>query len=201
MARRQQAQNNLKQIALAMHNFESANGSFPASATYDKDGKALLSWRVHLLPYVEQDALYREFKLDEPWDSDHNKKLIAKMPRVYQIPDAKASMPGGTFYQVFTGKGTVFEGKRGRSILGITDGTSNTLMVVEAAKDVPWTKPDDLPFDPEAKMPPKLGGHFEGGFNAAFCDGSVRFLKSTIALEVLKAIITQNGGEVIGKLD
>jgi prepilin-type processing-associated H-X9-DG protein len=153
------------------------------------------------LPYVEQEALYREFKLDEPWDSAHNKKLIAKMPAIYAVPGAKAREPGGTFYQVFTGKDTVFSGKRGNTLIGISDGTSNTLMVVEAAKEVPWTKPDDLPFDPEAKLLPKLGGHFEGGFHAAFCDGSVRFIKNTIDLNTLKAIITQAGGEVVNKID
>jgi prepilin-type processing-associated H-X9-DG protein len=200
-AQRSRSTNHLRQIGLAMHNFHDTVGAFPAAASYDKDGKPLLSWRVHILPYLEQDALYREFKLDEPWDSEHNKKLIAKMPAIYAVPDSKPSLAGGTFYQGFVGKGAAFEGKRGIGLLNFTDGTSNTILVVEAAKDVPWTKPEDLPFDADAKMLPKLGGHFEGGFNALYADGSVRFLKDTIKSEILKAFITRNGGEVIPAMD
>src|SRR5882672_4340583 len=72
------ASNDLKQLALAMHNYHSAYGQLPPAAVRDKNGKLLLSWRVLILPYIEQDNLFKEFKLEEPWDSDHNKKLIAK---------------------------------------------------------------------------------------------------------------------------
>src|SRR5262249_53429272 len=163
------------------------------AAVYGKNGKPHLSWRVLILPYIEQDALYKEFHLDEPWDSDHNKKLIAKMPKVY----AHAGIEKGehtTVFRVFTGKGTVFEGSKGCRIADITDGTSNTLLAVEAAEAVPWTKPDELPFNP-AKMP-KLGGHFKGVFLGAFCDGSVRTISLSIKPKTLEAIITRNGGEV-----
>jgi hypothetical protein len=196
-ARRNRSANNLKQIGLAMHLYHDVIGTFPSASSYDKDGKPLLSWRVHLLPYLGEDALYREFRLDEPWDSDHNKKLLAKIPAPYVLPDSKPSMPGGTFFQVFVGKGAAFEGKRGNGLRAFTDGTSNTILAVEAAKDVPWTKPEDLPFDLDAKMLPKLGGHFEGGFNALFADSSVRFLTDTLKPETLKSFITRNGGEVI----
>src|SRR5262249_24889998 len=145
-AQRAKDANNLKQIALAFHNYHDSNGAFPQAALYDKDGKATLSWRVVILPYIEQDNLYQQFKLDEPWDSAHNKKLLAKMPPVYKHPFAKPSSPYGTFYQVAVGKGTIFEGKRGTRIQEITDGTSNTILVLTAAKDVPWTKPEDQPF-------------------------------------------------------
>src|SRR5262245_59728137 len=82
-AHRRTSQNNLKMVRLAMHNFHDAMGRFPAATAYAKNGKPLLSWRVAILPYIEEDALYRQFKLDEPWDSPHNKKLIAKMPKIY----------------------------------------------------------------------------------------------------------------------
>src|SRR5262249_51556565 len=85
-ASRMQNQNNLKEMALAMHNYHDVNGKFPPAAICDKQGKPLLSWRVAILPYVEQDNLYKQFKLDEPWDSEHNKKLIAQMPKVYALP-------------------------------------------------------------------------------------------------------------------
>ncbi len=195
-AARMRSQNNLRQIGVALHSYHDANGTLPPQAIYDKDGKALLSWRVLILPYIEQDALYKEFRLNEPWDSAHNKKLLAKMPPTYAAIDGKNTVPHGTFYQVFFGKSAMFEGKRGIRITDITDGTSNTLMVAEAAKDVPWTKPDDLPFD-DGKDPPKLGGLFEEGFNALFGDGSVRFMARAVKKDTLKALITRNGGEVV----
>jgi prepilin-type processing-associated H-X9-DG protein len=194
-ANRITSQNNLKQLALAVHNYESTFTTLPPAAVYSKDGKPLLSWRVLLLPYLEQETLYNEFKLDEPWDSEHNKKLLDKMPKVFDAPGAKGLKPGMTVYRAFTGKGTVFEGVKGIRFTDITDGTSNTLLFVEAAEAVPWTKPDDLPFVP-GKLP-KLGGLFKGGFNAAMCDGSVRFFPATIKAKTLEALITRNGGEVI----
>jgi prepilin-type processing-associated H-X9-DG protein len=195
-ATRIRSANNLKQIALAMHNYHDATGSFPPQAIYDKNGKPLLSWRVLILPYVEQQNLFKEFHLDEPWDSEHNKKLLARIPPVYVPVDGKGMKGTDTYYQAFVGKGAFFEGKKGLGIRDFTDGTSNTLMVVEAGDPVPWSKPDDLPFDPGKKLP-KLGGLFANGFNAAFCDGSVRFIQKSVAEKVLRALITRNGGEVI----
>ena len=114
-------------------------------------------------------------------------------------PSRANVQPGTTTYRVFVGKGAFFEKDQGTAIANITDGTSNTLMVVEATEAVPWTRPDsDLPFDPDAK--PSLcgaGSPHPGGFNAAMADGSVRFIKNTIAVQVFKALITRAGGEVI----
>jgi hypothetical protein len=197
-AARSKDQNNLKQIALAMHNYLSVYNTFPPHAIYSKDGKPLLSWRVAILPYIEQDNLYKQFKLDEPWDSPNNKPLIAKMPQIYVIPNAKPTKdPGMTFYQVFVGKDAGFErSEKGTEITSVTDGTSNTILVAEAADPVIWTKPDDLAFDP-AKPLPKLGGLFPTGFNVAFMDGSVRFIRQNIDAQTLRALITRNGGEVV----
>jgi prepilin-type processing-associated H-X9-DG protein len=198
-ASRAQSQNNMKQIGLAMHNYHDTFGAFPAHAIYSQDGKPLLSWRVQILPFIEQDNLYKQFKLDEPWDSEHNKKLLAQMPKVYASPsDEKALKTHQTHYLGFHGKGAFFEGKQGIRITDILDGTSNTILIVEGSKSVPWTKPEDIPFDP-AKPAPKIGGLYEGGSNATFCDGSVHFISKSIAAETLKALITRAGGEVIGK--
>jgi hypothetical protein len=190
---RAQSVNNLKQIAIAMHNYLDAYKRFPAAAIYDKSGKPLLSWRVLILPFLGQNALYKQFHLDEPWDSPHNKKLLDKIPPVYQTP-GEEKPTGRTHYQGFHGKGAFFEGKKGIGIAEITDGTSNTILVVEAAESVPWTKPQDLPFDPDKPLP-KLGGLFEGGFNAAMCDGSVRFVSQTIKPETLHLAIQRNDGQ------
>jgi prepilin-type processing-associated H-X9-DG protein len=194
-AARTQDANNLKQIGLALHNYHDANGAFPPAAVYDKDGKALLSWRVLILPYVDQDALYKEFRLNEAWDSPHNKKLLAKMPKVYAAPAANARRDS-TFYQALVGPGAAFEGKRGIRITDFIDGTSNTWLVAEAAKAVPWTKPEELAYDP-GKPVPKLGGVFGGPFNVLYCDGSVRYMLKPPKETTLRALITRNGGEII----
>ncbi len=201
-AGRAQGSNNLKQLGLAMHNYHDVNGKM-ASNVYDKAGKPILSWRVHMLPYIEQDNLYKQFKLDEPWDGETNKKLIELMPKVYMVPNAKPTKLGMTFYQGFTcAKGTsprafFIDDPKGRtSFAQITDGTSNSLMIVEAAEAVVWTKPDDLVYDPKKDLP-KLGGHSNGGFNALLGDGSVRFIRDTVDKMVLKALITIDGGEVV----
>jgi prepilin-type processing-associated H-X9-DG protein len=197
-AQRAQSVNNLKQVMLAMHNYHSSNNVFPPAALSDAEGKPLLSWRVAILPYLEQQELYNEFHLDEPWDSAHNKPLIAKMPTVFKSTRNQPKGENTTFYQVLTGGGALFEPKgKGVGLADITDGTSNTIAVVEAAEGVIWTKPDDLVFDPEKALP-KFGGlGFAGGFNVGFADGSVRFIKNSINPMVLKAIITKAGGEVV----
>jgi prepilin-type processing-associated H-X9-DG protein len=191
---REASRHNLKVIGLAMHNHEAANGTLPTDVMKGK--KPLLSWRVAILPYTEgQKELYEGFKLDEPWDSEHNQKLIEKIPKVYTGVRGKAKK-GETFYQCFSGEGAFLQPAKALRFADIADGTSNTLMVVEAGKAVPWTKPEDLPFD--AKKPlPTLGGMFEGDFNALFCDGSVHPLTKTADPNMLKAMITVAGGEVI----
>ena len=198
-ARRPQCTNNLKQFGLAMHNYHSATNALPKPAITDKDGKPLLSWRVAILPYIEQAELYNKFKLDEPWDSPHNKALINEMPSTYLCPSWRVTGPGMTTYQAFVGPGALFEEGKATGFQDVTDGLSNTLMVVEAKDAVIWTKPDDLKFDPLAA--PSLYGassNHPGGFNALFGDGSVRFIKVSINPEVMKALITRNGGEALG---
>jgi RNA polymerase sigma factor (sigma-70 family) len=194
---RAQSRLNLKGMALAMHNFHDTMGYFPPPAIYSKDGKPLLSWRVAILPYVEQDALYRAFKLDEPWDSEHNKKLLAQMPKIYApVGGVKTKVPHSTFYQVFAGKGTAFEPGQKIRLVDITDGSSNTIMVVDAATPVPWTKPEDLAYVEDQKLP-KLGGLFPDVFHAVFCDGQVYTLTKKFDELTMRAVITRAGGEVI----
>ncbi|HEY7427397.1 MAG TPA: DUF1559 domain-containing protein [Gemmataceae bacterium] len=197
-AARTQSQNNLKQIGLAMHNYEATNGLFPPQATYDKNGKPLLSWRVLILPYLEQNDLYKQFHLDESWDSEHNKKLLAKMPKTYASPQDETTIADHTtHYQGFFGKGTIFEGKKGIRIADITDGTSNTLMIVEASKAVPWSKPEDIPYD-AAKPLPKLGMPGASSFLAGMCDGSIRLIYHDITEKTLRNAITRNDGNPLG---
>jgi hypothetical protein len=202
VAQRSASFNNLKQIGIAMHNYHDTYLAFPTAAIYSKDGKPLLSWRVAILPYIEEQPLYNEFHLDEPWDSAHNKKLLDRMPRIYRHPRARPKDAHSTYYQVFTGKGAVFEGKKGLNLGQLTngDGTTYTLLVVEGAEGVPWTKPADLVFDPDKPLP-RVGGHFRGASPFLFADGSVRSLPDRIKEKTLRALITWNGAEVIDPKD
>jgi prepilin-type processing-associated H-X9-DG protein len=208
---RMKSANNLKQIALAMHNYESMYQRFPQAAVCDKQGKPLLSWRVTILPFVEQGELYKQFKLDEPWDSDHNRKLLPKMPEVYWLPGGATRESATTHYRVFIGTGPGgasglfrpgFELRHGYRMADIQagDGMSNTIMVVEAGEAVPWTKPDELPYHPEKPLP-KFAEVHDGGFNAVFFDGSVRFIKNSAPEKPLRYAIMRNDGQVFNMDD
>jgi hypothetical protein len=199
--------NNLKQIGLALHSYFDANGKLPANV-YNAKGEAILSWRVHLLPYLEQQNLYQQFKMDEPWDGPNNKKLIEKMPKVFDTAGREAPK-GETFYQAFLtpdfnrplpkganppGRTWLVEGdKQGQSLL-VPDGTSNTIGIVEARNSVIWSKPDDLPFG--EKLPP-LGEAGADVFMALMLDGSVRAISTKIKQDTLRLLIDGYDGQVI----
>jgi prepilin-type processing-associated H-X9-DG protein len=198
-ARRSQCSNKLKQIALGMHNFQSAHGFFPPAAITDKQGQPLLSWRVAILPYLGPEGvdLYRQFHLDEPWNSPHNQPLVYAMPAVFACPDEPSARSGKTNYQVVVGPSTIFTGRRkGVHPQNVTDGTSMTILVTEAAVTVPWSAPQDIPFDPNLALL-GVGSRHPGGYNIAMADGSTRFLNSSLNLSVLGALLSRNGGELI----
>jgi len=198
-----QGANNLKQLALAMHNYNDVYaGKLPAHAIYSKDCKTpLLSWRVAILPYIEQDNLYREFHLDEPWDSEHNKKLIPMMPKLFTPPNAPPTKePGMTYYQLFVGGGAAWEksSKQPGIPRSFPDGTSNTIMMAEAGDPVIRTKPDDMEYDPKKPLP-RLGKAWNpAGFLAAMADGSVRTVGPKVTEKTLRAAITAAGNETLG---
>jgi hypothetical protein len=195
---RRRVSDDLRRIAVAVHNHIDAFKIFPPQAIHSKDGKPLLSWRVAILRFMEQDVLYRQFKLDEPWDSPHNIKLLAQMPQIYAGTGDRAK--GLTPYQAILGPnegpGATAWSARGTRVTDFLDGTVNTLLVVEAAEAVPWTKPADVLYDPN-KPVPQLGGMFEQGFYAVFADASVIFLPRRIDEPTLRAIITRAGREVV----
>jgi RNA polymerase sigma factor (sigma-70 family) len=147
-----------------------------AAPAIGRNAKPLLSWRVAILPFLGEDNLYKQFKLDEPWDSAHNKKLLARMPAVYAAPGSKDREGDRTYYQAIVGVGASWEPRVQMSFpVSFLDGTSNTILVVEAASPVPWTKPEDLPYVADQALP-KFGGLFGGDFHALFADGAVHFL-------------------------
>jgi hypothetical protein len=225
-----QAAERLKPIAMAFYEYNDHFGHFPPAASTDTDGNLLLSWRVHILPFLDAYDLYQQFHLDEPWNSDHNLTLVDQMPAIYQVTGA--ANEGETSLMVFTGKHAVFGGVnaesgkgplkpfqprpvpsnrqldedlvetqlveeqlvdkqgnapvvrsplRGPTIRDLTDGTSNTILAVYAApeKSVSWTKPEDLPFQPENPVA-VLGEIPDDGFVALFWDSRVELLPKDI---------------------
>lgn len=166
-----QAASTMKQIGIALHAYHDTYGFLPANIT-DMNDKPLLSWRVAVLPFIEEDALYKQFKLDEAWDGETNKKLIEELPKIYAPVRVKTKEKGLTFLQGFDGPDATFEaGKKLRIPASFPDGTSNTVAVVEGGEPVIWSKPADLKFDATKDLP-KLGGQFDGDFHAVCMDGA-----------------------------
>lgn len=225
-ALRMESMNNLKHLVLAMHLYHDKHKHFPSAVVMGPDGKTPHSWRVALLPFLDQQKLYKEYRLNEPWDSEHNKKILAKMPAVFKYPGDKR--PGYlTSYVAVVGPNTVFgkstrpaggagiemstepfspgglsggSGVKSKPVAGIrmreiTDGTSNTIAIVEARREIPWTKPEDISFD--GKTVPKLGGFLPKGLSVGMCDGAARYFQEPLKPQTLKDLLLINDGHVI----
>ncbi len=198
---RMRTSNNLKQLGLAMHSYHDVMGVMPEDIV-DKNGKAFLSWRVHMLPYIEQGQLHQQLDLTKPWDDAANKKFVEQMPKVFEHFARPTKEKGFTHFQMLTAEKALPAGNpflvpdRKLKMIQITDGTSNTLMVVEGEEAVNWLKPGDVAYDP--KKLPKLGDPKTGKFIATMGDGSVRrFDLKKLGEKNLHAIITVDGGEVV----
>ena len=202
-ARRMQCSNNLKQVALAMHNYHDAYKAFPPAYTVDADGNKLHSWRTLLLPFIEQASLYDQIDLDKPWDAPENQPIAETVISNYTCPSGPDGMVPYTSYMVIVGSGTIFEDENGMAIENITDGISNTILVVEVeGQQVPWMEPTDLSLD-QMQMAinggsTESGSNHPGGVMAALADGSVRFIADTIDPNMLRNLITRNDGQAIG---
>jgi hypothetical protein len=217
---------NYQKILKGMHDHHDANGFMPAGFFSDK--AIGLSWRVQVLPYIGQEALYKEFRAAEPWDSEHNRKLIERMPKVFESP-GKPAPEGHTFVRTTTGPGGVIrtapDGRvqfrpAGQAVFGpkisnFLDGLSNTILFVEAADAVPWTKPEELSFAgpgqpvmgkggryelPKDPRVPKLGGVFPDGFHAVMAEGRVTFYKAGYPAGELAKLLCPNDGYVVEPL-
>lgn len=186
----------LKEIAVALRSHHAVEESFPARSVRDANGKELLSWRVSILPYLDQQDLYEQFHLDEPWDSEHNKMLLTKMPKVYQNPNHGSR--DKTLFLAVVSKESAFGGESGVKVADITDGTTKTLFIIEANTDhaVPWTKPSDWNYDPQ-KPRKGIGKLRTDGFLGVFGDSSVHFLPNTMKDDVLHNMITIARGEMV----
>ncbi len=180
----------LEALFLAMHGFYDIFDHFPAPMSRRDRSEKPHSWRVALLPLLGHAELYRQYRFDEPWDSESNLKLIEKMPAIFGSNDDSEAKSGKTPFQMLVGNGAAFNLNRPTGMNEITDGTSNTIGLVVAKTSVPWTKPEDVPFVPNATLsklaPSKL---------IVMCDGKVRTLPAG-GEQVLNGYATRAGGEV-----
>lgn len=195
-ARRMQCSNNLKQIALAIHNYESRYKALPPAFTVDENGNRLHSWRTLLLPYLEQDALYRSIDLSKPWDDPANAFLQDIDMPMFRCPSSNIA-PGMTQYQIIDDPTSAFPGSTSQKFQNITDGTSNTVFVIETDPTgaVHWAEPKDQTLS--NYLAANKGAHV-GGSNGAMGDGSVRFIPNNINPATRKGLVTCGGGENLG---
>ena len=199
--------NNLKQIALALHNYHDDHGSFPPAYIADENGKPMHSWRVLLLPYLEQAPLYQRYKFDEPWDGPNNSKLLNQSPSIYACPSHSQANPLGnthTSYFAVVGSKTAWPGVDASRLDDLTDGTANTVLLLEVQnQNIPWLKPDDLALDEAlnvltAKDLTKTGAHkyetayyrYWWGRNVAWADGSVHFIGNDVDRAAWSVLLT-----------
>lgn len=201
-ARRSQCKNNLKQIGLALHNYHDAYGMFPPAFIADENGKPMHSWRVLILPFLDQQALFQQYDFSEPWDGPNNSRILNTRVPVYACPSHPGNGATTTAYTAVFGENCIFRGSESVPIREITDGTSNTILVAETkGANIPWSKPEDINVDqlgPAVIGPNGLSSHHTGGFHVLMADGAVRFVSENINRQVLSALFTRSGGEVVG---
>lgn len=201
-ARRMECANNLKQIALAMHNYHDTYRALPPAYTVDAEGNKLHSWRTLLLPYLEQASIYNQIDLNKPWNDPVNQPFATMPIKVFGCPSGSDANSGFTDYMVVTGGGALFDNANPITFADVTDGTSNTLMVVEVRNSATnWMEPTDLDFQQLQiainNAAGGMGSDHPGGAQIALADGSVRFISATIDQQTLRALLTRSGGEVV----
>jgi prepilin-type processing-associated H-X9-DG protein len=188
----------MTQIALAIHNYESDYQSLPPAYTVDENGTPLHSWRTLILPYMEQQALYNSIDLSKPWDDPVNAHVSKVRIPAFSCPSTNIASSELTCYQLIDDPSAMIYRDEFRKLSQVTDGTSNTLLVVESSEvdAVPWMQPRDLP--PQNYLNPNLKPNHTGGSNAAFGDGSVKFLGKGLAANIFSALLSRSGGEAVG---
>lgn len=146
--------NNMRQIALAFHNYEAANGHFPPAFVADKNGEPMHSWRVLILPYMEQNNIYEQYSMEEPWNGPNNIKLADLIGNVYRCPTHPVDdNDAATSYCLVTGEGTAFLGDHKSTFEDFKDGVSRTAILVEVNRnDIHWMEPKDLSVEQAIQM-------------------------------------------------
>lgn len=203
--------NHMKNISLALLSYEARHGAFPPPFTVDENGTPLHSWRVLVLPYLEENSLYDKIRLNEPWNSEHNRQFHNERILVFQCqervysrmlhrvhPDLKSDE--NCFYSVVVGEETVFPEMKTVSLDDITDGPDKTVLLVERMTPVCWMDPNhEISFDTACeginRTPHGCGSSHVGGAIIARCDGSIYYISDTIESDRWKAALTIAGGE------
>lgn len=213
-ALRMQCPNNLKQIALAFHNYHDIYKSFPPAYIADENGRPMHSWRVLILPLVEEQPRYEAYRFDEPWDGPNNRKLQSPMPAIYVCPSHKSISSHAqthTSYVAIAGENTAWPGARATRIRDIIDGTAQTLLVCEVAdSQISWMEPTDTGYAEAIELltsrdPHQRSGHMHRSFfykwstgrQVALADGSVKFLVQGIEADDTRRLLTVNDGELL----
>lgn len=207
---------NLRMIGIALQNYHGDYGSFPPAYIADAQGKPMHSWRVLILPYLDETPLYRRYRFDEPWDGPNNRKLAEKIPKVYRCPlfhqrqmkqaHSHETLTPLTNYVAISDPGSIISGPVERSVDRVSDGLANTLMLVEVGDfAVHWMQPRDATAEQFFSMLTKTKEdgqerlNHEGGAYVLYCDGSVAYFGSDIDWATLRAMTTIAGGERVNE--
>jgi prepilin-type processing-associated H-X9-DG protein len=203
-ARRSQCANNLKQIALALHNYHDTYKTLPPAYIPDENGQPKHSWRVLILPFLESSHVYAMYDFDEPWNGPNNSQLANMMPQVYRCP-SEPMMSNSPAYLAISGTGSIFNNEKGSSFADVTDGTANTIMVAEVTgATFNWMEPRDLDLNTMAmainsvKDGTTISSHHPGGAQVALADGSVRYLTQTLDMNMLRLLLQKADGQAVG---
>ncbi|MBC8290087.1 MAG: DUF1559 domain-containing protein, partial [Planctomycetes bacterium] len=191
-----QSRQNLADLILAVHNYHDVNNKLPESAITGPDGTTKHSWRVALLPFLEQRDLYEQYNLDEPWDSPNNRQVLAKMPAIFRHPSEPATSTNACYFGLTGADTAMGDGTMPIGIRHVTDGSSNTILLVEAKRAVPWTKPEDIPVRTGSPLP-KFGGFSPDGFHVGLCDGVAKFLLNAINPQTLQNAVNRKDGNPV----
>jgi prepilin-type processing-associated H-X9-DG protein len=195
-SRRSQCVSNLKQIALALYNYEQAYKALPPAYTADANGRPLHSWRTLILPYLEQEPLYRTIDLSKPWNDPANAKALETDPPIFRCPASLGPQNTTTYLAIAAPDGCFIPGAS-RRLADIKDAHGSTLMVIEAGEGnaVPWMAPVDADEALVMSLGPTAKLHHPGGMNACFVDGSVRFLKANTPVGARRALMSISGND------
>ena len=199
-SRRMICGNNLRQIAIALHTYHDVYGSFPPAYIADKNGRPMHSWRVLILPFMEQEILYKRYRLDEPWDGPSNRKLASTVLPVYSCPTDQPTPNSETSYVAIVGPRTAWPDEKALTLGDLKDGTGNVLLVVEVHDSgIHWMEPRDLHI---SQMAPAINSPHGQGISsehpqaaqAAYADGSVKSLRNSAPADVLRSWIQIDDG-------
>ena len=210
VARASSCQNNLRFIGIALQSYHDDHGCFPPAYVADAAGRPMHSWRVLLLPYLEERALFDRYDLNEPWNGPNNSKLISEIPKVYRCPSEQQPIgPFDTSYLAVVGTGTIWRGEKPVSMSDVRDGSSNTLLLVEShGSGINWTEPRDLSalsMAPVVNCPKgqgicschNLNDYGRGDFaHVLLGDCAVKRLDNGVTAQEINALLTISGGEM-----